>query len=338
MLFTDTKYIGLITARLDRLKRKNNTYNFRCPICGDSQANKAKTRGYIYQKADEMLFYCHNCHASMRFGNLLKILDPELHKEYLKEKFVDSHNKPVKAEFDITKIVKPRYLIDSPLKNLKKISQLEWDHPAKKYVQNRRIPTRQHAKLFYVSRFKKWVNLFLPDKFDLETGDEPRLIIPFIDEEGYCYGVQGRSFKPDGIRYITIIFDESKPKIFGLDSIDRDKHIYVTEGPIDSMFLPNAIAMAGSDSINVIDTLGFNSEKLTFVYDNEPRNKDIVRIMEKAIDRGYNICFWPDHIEQKDINDMVLSGMSVEDIKLTVDVNTLQGLQAKMRLVTWKKV
>lgn len=339
MLYIDTKYIGLITSRLDRLKRKGNSYNFRCPICGDSHTNRSKARGYIYQRGDEMLFYCHNCHASMRFGNFLKFLDPELHKEYVQERFVEKHNPIPVPEHDITKIVKPRYLIDSPLKDLRKISQLDWDHPAKRYVQNRLIPTRQHAKLFYVPRFKKWVNKFIPDKFDLENSeDEPRLIIPFIDETGYCYGVQGRSFKKDGIRYITIIFDDERPKVFGLDTVDYDKPIYVTEGPIDSMFLPNAIAMAGSDSVNVIDSMDIDKGKITFVYDNEPRNKEIVRIMEKVIDKGYNVCFWPEHIVQKDINDMILNGLKQEDVKLIIDNNTYKELQAKMKMVTWRKV
>lgn len=338
MIYVDNKYIGLITARLPLFKRKNDTYNFRCPLCGDSQNNKHKTRGYIYKKADSMLYYCHNCHASMSFGNFLKIIDPELHKEYVQEKFIEkntsSNNQP-----DITKFSKPKFIVNSPLKTLKKISQLDWDHPAKKYIQKRLIPSWSHARLFYVPKFKKWVNRIIPDKFKSEDEDEPRLIIPLVDAEGECFGVQGRSFSPDGIRYITIIFDDTKPKIFGLDQVDWNQKVYVTEGPLDSLFLPNAIAMAGSDGVNVIDQLaGVCKHNVVFVYDNEPRNKEICKIMDKVIDKGYNIVFWPDHIEQKDINDMVLSGIKQEDVKLIIDNNTYCDLQAKMKMVTWRKV
>lgn len=338
MIYIDSKYIGLVSARLPLLKRRNDTYNFRCPLCGDSQTNKHKTRGYIYKKVDSMLYYCHNCHASMSFGNFLKILDPELHKEYAQEKFVEKNTTKEVKQPDITKFERPKYLIDSPLRTLRKVSQLDWDHPVKKYVNKRQIPTKFHAKLFYITKFKRWINTIIPDKFKSIDDDEPRLIIPLIDKDDICFGVQGRSFKPDGIRYITIIFDDTKPKIFGLDDVDFTKTVYITEGPIDSMFLPNAIAMAGSDGVRVIDEVaGEYKKNIVFVYDNEPRNKDICKIMDKVIDKGYNIVFWPDHIEQKDINDMVLAGIKPVDIKLIIDNNTYVDLKAKLKMATWRK-
>jgi hypothetical protein len=276
----------------------------------------------------------------MSFGNFLKILDPEVYKQYIHEKFMEKNAaKTVPVKPDISRIERPKYLIDSPIKNLKKVSQLAWDHPVKKYINNRQIPTRYHSKLFYVSKFKKWVNTIIPEKFKSEDNDEPRLIIPLIDKDQNCFGVQGRSFKPDGIRYITIIFDDTKPKIYGLDEADFSRKLYVTEGPIDSMFISNSIAMAGSDGVRVIDEMaGEYKQNVVFVYDNEPRNKDICAIMDKVIDKGYNIVFWPDTIQQKDINDMVLAGMSPTDIKLVIDTNTYNGLQAKMKMVAWKKV
>lgn len=335
MNYIDNKYIGLISNRLDKFKRKDSTtYIFRCPLCGDSQKNKNKTRGYIYQKGQDALFYCHNCHASTKFGNLLRTVDPELYKEYVQERFVEQNTGERKdPPVDITKFNRPKYLTDSPLKTLKKVSQLAWDHPAKTYINNRQIPTRFHHKLFYTPKFKKWVNSIIPNKFETETGDEPRLIIPFLDKEKNCFGIQGRSFKKDGIRYITIMFDENKPKIFGLDDVDFNRRVYVVEGPIDSMFLPNCIAMAGSAAsfLNTVDDF-------VLVMDNEPRNKEIVAHIEKCIDLGYNICLWPEYIPHKDINDMILAGMSTEEIISIIDSNTYHGLQAKMRLVTWRKV
>lgn len=339
-MFIDSKYVGLITSRLQKFKRRNGAYNFRCPLCGDSQTNKNKTRGYLFTKSDKMFYYCHNCHASMQFGNFLKIVDPELHKQYVQEVFLEKNNAlPVPQAPDITKIQKPKYLVDSPLKTLKKVSQLPWDHPVKKYINGRKIPTRFHSKLFYAPGFKKWVNSIIPDKFKTEDGDEPRLIIPLIDKEQNCFGIQGRNFSKDGIRYITIIFDDSKPKVFGLDAVDFTKKVYVTEGPIDSMFLPNAIAMAGSDSVKVVDQLAGNyKNNIVFVYDNEPRNKDICRIMDKVIEMGYNITFWPEHIEQKDINDMIMvGGLTPEQIQLTIDVNTYNGLKASLKMSSWRK-
>lgn len=338
MIYIDNKYIGLVSARLPLFKRRNDTYNFRCPLCGDSQTNKHKTRGYLYKKTDSMLYYCHNCHASMSFGNFLKAIDPELHKGYVQEKFIEKNGVQEIKKPDITRFERPKYLIDSPLRTLKRVSQLDWDHPVKKYVNKRLIPSKFHAKLFFVPKFKKWVNTIIPDKFKSVDEDEPRLIIPFIDKDDNCFGVQGRSFKPDGIRYITIIFDDTKPKIFGLDDVDFKKTVYITEGPIDSMFLPNAIAMAGSDGVRVIDEVaGEYKSNIVFVYDNEPRNKDICKIMDKVIDLGYNVVFWPDHVQQKDINDMVLAGIKPVDIKQIIDNNTYVDLKAKLKMATWRK-
>lgn len=335
MFILEHKYVGLLSNRLDRFTRVNQkTYTFRCPICGDSKRNTYKTRGYIYQKQDRMLFYCHNCGASMSFGNFLKTVDHTLHNEYMQERFMERQGNVQKKEPDITSFKKPVFQTNSPLKTLKKISSLEELHPAKRYVVKRKIPPRFHHKLYFCSKFKAWINSIIPGKFKGEEGDEPRLIIPLIDKKNHVFGVQGRSFKPDGIRYITIMFDENNPKVFGLDDLDMDKPTYVVEGPIDSMFLENAIAMAGSDlPFHYFED--FKKENLVFVYDNEPRNKQIVKRMEDVIERGYNIVIWPDTIELKDVNDMVLAGLNPMAI---IKQNTCNGLTAMMKLTQWKKI
>ena len=137
------------------------------------------------------------------------------------------------------------------------------------------------------------------------------------------------------MRYATIILDETKEKVFGLETIDKTKKVYVVEGPIDSLFLDNCIAMAGSD-INLNNIA--DRDKIVVIYDNEPRNKEIVKKINKAVEHNYNVCIWPDFIEQKDINDMVLkqdlSGPAIQSI---IDSNTYNGLAAKMRLQQWSK-
>jgi hypothetical protein len=166
--------------------------------------------------------------------------------------------------------------------------------------------------------------------------DEPRIVFPFIDSRGYVFGFTGRSIrKESNLRYITIVLDESKDKIFGVDSINKNKSVYVVEGPIDSLFLENCIAMAGSDVRLDGVTL---KENLVIIYDNEPRNKEIVAKINKMIDTGYRVCIWPNHIEQKDINDMVMNGMSGAAVQYIIDQNTFSGLSAKMRMNQWSKI
>lgn len=335
-MYIDDKYIGLISNRLSLFKRRGGDYNFRCPLCGDSQTNKNKARGYLIRKSDKMLYYCHNCNASMMFAKFLSIVDGELSKQYVQECFIE-RNTGAKPAFIVEE--KKEYSIkDTPLKGLKKVSQLDPFHPAKRYIMKRKIPTVYHHKLFYVPKFKNWVNSIIPGKFEANE-DEPRLIIPLFDSNQKCFGVQGRSFKSTGVRYITIIFDESKPKLFGLDTVDFTKKTYVTEGPIDSMFLPNAVAMVGSNGIRVVEEqAGEYKNNLVFLYDNEPRNKDICKLMDQVIDRGYNIVIWPQHILNKDINEMIVDGgIPAHDLQLIIDVNTYNGMRASLVMSTWRK-
>ena len=195
-----------------------------------------------------------------------------------------------------------------------------------------------HSKLFYAPKFKTWTNKLKPDKFDLSKKDEPRLVIPFVDQGGNLFVYQGRAFFDVEPRYITIILDEEKPRVYGLDRIDLKQQVYVVEGPIDSMFLHNCLAMGGAHLDKTTTQIGLKPERTTVVYDNEPRNKDIVAAIEKAIDKGYNVCIWPEDIQHKDINDMINSGMTSQQIEQLIDSNTYRDLLAKMKLTQWKKI
>ena len=337
MLWLDHKYINLMSSRLERFSRVNaNTYKFRCPICGDSQKDTRKTRGYVYMRKGTLKFFCHNCNASMGLPWFIKTQDPALYVEYLKDRMLENGHKDETQEF-VNKMKKPVFVKTTGLKDLKKVSQLKPDHPVKLYIQKRLIPSDTHHKLFLVPKFKEWVNTMLPDKFEDLEKDEPRLILPFLDNDKNLFGFQGRSFRKSGIRYITIMLNEDQPKIFGLDTMDPSKDIYVVEGPIDSLFLPNGIASAGGDLISPLQLLDVQKEKFVVVYDNEPRNKETITKIEKAIDSGYRVCIWPAAMEQKDINDMVLAGYTIDKVKDIIDDCTYSGPTAKLHLALWRK-
>ena len=341
MLWIETKYINLISSQFRNFKRQGKAYNFSCPYCGDSTKNKFKARGYLYEKKGTHPYFCHNCGISKSFDKFLSDQTPQLYKEFKLEILKEKGNLEVKKEIDSsTSKVKssafPDYMKSgSPLRTLKKISQLDWDHPAKKYVLDRKIPNTYHGKLFYCSKFYGWTNTLIPNKFKV-TKDEPRLIIPFIDENNKLFGYQGRSFdKKSKARYITIMLDESKPKVFGLDGVDFDKKIYAVEGPLDSCFVKNCIAMAGSDISFVTNNYKFFP--VTMVYDNEPRSIEIVKKIKKAISNQQQVVIWPENIKYKDINDMILGGMSEADVQLIIEQNTYKGLEADMALVNWRR-
>ena len=330
MDFIDVKYINLISSRLLKFKRvKPKLYNFRCPICGDSKKNKNKARGFIYQVKNDTNFKCHNCGISVSFYNFLRDLDPVAHKQYVFEKFKENNTGQNFAEKN-PKQVFEKVKASKPVFNKK----VNIDLPSAFSVKESEIYLHQRAifdgNFYYTKQFKKFVNTLVPNKFtDLEY-DDSRIIIPLV-KDNELIGLQGRSLGPSYVKYITVMLNDDAPKIYGLDKIDHEKPIYIVEGPFDSTFLDNSIAMVGSD----IDIRSYNWSNYIWVYDNEPRNREITNRISKAIDRGDKVVIWPSNIVEKDINDMVLGGHDIKDI---VESNTFQGLEAKLNFTNWKKV
>ena len=343
----DTKYINLISHRLERFTRKTvrgeNTYNFRCPFCGDSKKNKSKARGYLYfdTKKGRYKFHCHNCQVpGKNVPKLLEHFDPNLYKEYLKEKFEAKEIQKTELQEFTDKMKPPVFQSETPLKKLKKISQFAPGHPAKSWADRRMIPPEYHYKLYACAGFKRWVNEFvIEDKFESIEHDDERIIIPLLDEDKKLFGFQGRALrKKSAVKYITIILDPEKPKLYGLDEVDVNQHIQVVEGPIDSMFLNNCLATCDSSLTNALEYFNLKPENFTIIHDNEPRNKEIVRRIEVTINRGYPVCIWPDNVNEKDINDMILSGKTKAEVQKIINDNTYTGLDAQLRLTEWKKV
>ena len=320
----DSKYIGLVSSRLDRFKKvKANLYNFRCPICGDSQKHKNKARGYIYQVKTNTNFKCHNCGASSSFNNFLKQIDATLHKQYTMEKF--------KEGFAGGR----NFVVDEPKLEFKKpVFRKKLDLPkatevpiAKEYLEKRKLDP---SKFYFAYKFKEWTNT-QKQTFDTIGRDESRIIIPMYDEDKILIGFQGRSLGPNSVKYITVMINEDAPKIYGLDKVDNEKPIYIIEGPFDATLVQNGVAMCGSD----LDIRSFGWSDCIYVYDNEPRNREIVNRIDKTINGGYKVVIWPTSIVEKDINDMVLGGHKIMSV---LESNTYSGLQAKVKFNNWKKI
>ena len=323
MDLVDSKYIGLVSSRLPKFKRvKANLYNFRCPICGDSQKHKNKTRGYIYPIKANTNFKCHNCGASMSLNNFLKEVDPTLQKQYAMEKFKEGH-----AGGRNFVVEEPELNFEAPkFKPKLNLPKADVNPAAKKYLENRKLdPT----KFYYTDRFKQWTNTLKPT-FDDVRYDEPRVIIPLI-YLNTVVGFQGRSLGPSKVKYITVMINDDAPKIYGLDNIRRDAPVFITEGPFDSTFIRNSIAMCGADA----DVSRWGISTPVYVYDNEPRSPEIVRRIETAIASQQSVVIWPSNIHEKDINDMVLAG---QDVQSVVESNVYSGLKAKLQFNTWKRI
>jgi len=333
MDYLEQKYILLLSPQLTLFKKKSNSlFNFRCPYCGDSQKNKSKARGYIFPKGNSYIYKCHNCSVSTSAVKLIKHVDEKLYNQFVTEKYrEDKTHKESPAEKLSTTLKQMFKDSNSKLRSLKKVSQLEDNHPARQFVLKRNIPFNKHYKIFYAPQFYKWVNTVVENKFSSIQKDHPRLIIPFYTKEGDMFAFQGRALNNENPKYITIKVDESKNKIYGLDDIDWSKRVYVVEGPIDSLFLDNCIATAQSD-------LRVNGDDVVLIPDNEPRNNEVVKQVKTYIEGNFNVVIWPSDIKEKDINEMILSGKTERDIKDIIARNTFNGLLARTKLSEWKRV
>ena len=324
MDLVDSKFIGLVSSRLTKFKKvKPNLYNFRCPICGDSQKHKNKARGYIYGIKQNVNYRCHNCGASMSFSNFLKDMDVVLHKQYVMEKFKDGFA-GVKGA---SAIEEPKFNFESPqFKPKLDLPKASANPDAKKYLQNRKL---NPDKFYYTDKFKAWSNSH-KKTFDSVKYDEPRIIIPLF-YKNTLVGFQGRSLGPSKVKYITVMINDDAPKIYGLDNIRRDAPVFITEGPFDSTFICNSVAMCGADA----DVSRWGISTPVYVYDNEPRSPEICRRIRSAISSQQTVVIWPTYIHEKDINDMVLAG---HDVQSVVESNVYSGLKAKLQFNTWKRI
>ena len=329
MSYLDTKYINLASASLQKYKKvKNGLWTFRCPYCGDSKKNKNKTRGYIFSVKGDHVFKCHNCGITRSFSNFLKDNVPHVYDEYVMERYKEGTIGKNVPKPDLTQFIsKPKF--EKKTIDLEPLSCLNNFHVAKKYILDRGIPENKLDRLFYCPNFKEWTNT-QKHTFSDTSNDEERIIIPLNNTDGDLIGFQGRSLSPKAkMRYITVMLDEDAPKLYGLDHINKNETIYIVEGPLDSFFLENAVAMCGSD----VDIRSFGWSDYIWVYDNEPRSRQITDKISRSIDAGDAVVIWPNSIKEKDLNDMVTSGINVKSV---IQSNVYQGLKAKLQLSNWK--
>ena len=334
-LYVDIKYLRLVSHRLDLFKQKSeNNFNCRCPICGDSKLKKNKARGYFYPVKNDLQYKCHNCQVSMMFSTFLKQFDTNQYADYLVETYGEKPNRS-NANIKLTftrqpePIIKPspRGILDDMLPRLDSLPE---DNEAVQFCLKRKIPREKFDRLYFIDDIKKIENLHEKYRNTIKTS-EPRLVLPFYDHNLQLSGLTCRALRGEALRYLTVKLKENVPLIFGLDRVNIKKPIYVVEGPIDSLFLNNSIAVAGT-SFGKIHEL--NLPDVTVIFDNQPRNTEVIKLMSKVIDTGIKVVVWPQKIQEKDINDMIISG---KDVIKIVKQNTFSGLEAKMKFVSWKR-
>lgn len=338
-LYIQRLYADQLGSRLERHRVQSYSpykSNFRCHICGDSATNKFKKRGFILEKDKGLIYYCHNECGTIGFERYLKEYHGDLYTMY---------------KFDVIKSLKQDYKEDEDDQveeiqsdNSFTLDSLDIDKAitskkAYQYLRDRMIPDDRLDDIFLTKYFYKFVNQLITDKFpeQYESKVDARLVFPMRYYNGEIFGVVGRAIDPSNShRYLTIKFDDDKPKIFGLEKLNKSLFAYVVEGPIDSMFVNNGIALAGTDGNP--DDIFLSVKDYAVILDNQPRSKSVIKKYQKYIDKGCKMVIWPPDIHEKDINDMVISGISIQKINEIIRLNTFEGLKLKIMFNQWRKI
>jgi transcription elongation factor Elf1 len=338
----ESKYVRLISSRLRNFKQKKDyLWNFSCPICGDSQKNKTKARGYVFPKGNNLFYRCHNCGVSISVGNFIKAVDESLYKEFVLEKYKSGETNNTRSANTILNIPSPRF---DKLDKQKVFEHAEWvdklpsGHFCLVYCVKRHIPSNILSKLLFTPHYKQFCDALVPNHGKTIV-DDARLVIPFYDEYNELIAVSGRALETGDktLRYITLRTNDSQDKlIFGMDRVDLNQTVKIVEGPVDSLFLKNCIASGDANLVLCADAI--SSDKIVLIFDNEPRNKEIVKMMQNAIGLKYDVVIWPDTIGGKDINEIILSGKSQDEIEEIISSNTFRGIEAQLKFNMWKKV
>lgn len=337
--------IHSIAHRLDKFKpvNGNQSYRFRCNICGDSKKSMSKSRGFfIYSKQDQKYFFkCHNCGIALSLVSYAKEYFPEEYKQYKIKTFIEKNHE--KNDFSLSDKTK------EVLTNLDATTGSEYLLPLKSsdkavaYVKSRQIPKSSwYRRLYYTPNIGKLVHdVDEHGKYENHSlPEDERLVIVIRDKDGNIKGIQGRSLpdNPTKLRYATYMFSDDN-KIFGFDGIDWSRPVIVLEGAIDSLFLDNAIALNGGSSSVLQSFTQQQKENLIIALDNEPRHKDTVKRFEVEIDNGFRVVDWSKlNSSAKDINDMVLSGLKSDFIEEYILTHNASGARAKLNLLKWKKI
>lgn len=347
-LYQDIQYLLMIANKLKLFKKvNNNLWTCRCPVCGDSKKDKTKTRGYFYQGKNKqgLVYYCQNCQANFSFSNFLKQFDENLYHQYIFECLKESNNTNLNHEtqeqlqqklVSHKTISTSQNIVDSVLDSCTRVDKLPDNHPCKQYCISRKLIDDKMQLLYYTSDFKQFVNNIIPGKFKPSKYKEPRLVIPYFDKHGRVFALQGRSLDPTAmIRYYSIKIDNDIPMVYGLDRVKFDQQIYVTEGPIDSLFLPNCLAVSGANyKDSVIEQLKNN---VIIVPDNERRNKQVCNQVNQMLSTGFKVCLWPDGLDFKDINEGILNGYTQQQLVEIINNNVISGLTGQVRYKLWRK-
>lgn len=342
-MFSDVAFIRILGTQLEGFTSNGaTTYNFRCPICGDSQKSKSKKRGYIYEDSGRYYFKCWNCNESLSFKNFLKRVSPPLYSDYVKETLAGSNvpTHPTREVMDVKVDAASEFKRRLHDKILEVCEPATGDHDGYRYLLGRGLSDNQMRDLYFVDNINKITKQIEKYASRDYSDNLCAVVLPFRDVGGAITHIQLRILNGgENFRYLTLTLDESKPKFFGLDRADFKQTVYITEGGFDSLFVRNGISVNHGALTSCVSEIKKHTSNFVLVYDMDYlTNLQINRDLVKAIECDYRVVVYDRATlnrtvkgkQVKDLNDLSNSGM--DDVTAYLQKRTFRSIQAKVEL------
>lgn len=328
--YLDDKYIGQVCFSFRNFKRKSSSlYNFACPYCNEG-SSRTKTRGFLFVKEGDWRFFCHNCSVSRQFKTFLKEQNPLLYKEYLMEVLAEKKDTKEVSFETLESIFKNDSRVEELDNLLVRCDNLSSKHTANQYLIKRHI-LKDYDRFYYSSNLSILKQVF-PGYEDVKFFDEDRIVFPVRNKQSKLIGVVCRAISDKSkLRYVNLRRSD-ETLLFNIENINFSELKYVVEGPIDSLALPNCVAAIGSDLMKCVDVFDKNT---VYIFDNQPKNREVVKKMEYLATKGVKMVVWPSSLEEKDINEMINEEIDPLEI---INTHTYSGLTLSLKIKEWKKV
>jgi hypothetical protein len=291
----------LVTREFSKCKKTYKGYNFRCPICGDSNEMYKTGRGHLFLNKTPYVYKCFNggCPAEngMSATIFLREYYPAEYSEYIK--MVIKATKESEEEKDKRKeqIRKSRYNVERKLPVISTINKLDISNISDFIKKNKNELVHMKPLIDYpeaiefcekrhIDRdiYRKW--LYVNNNKDKKCFTKNRIIIPFINHNKQIYFYQARSIIGEEPKYKNSISD-LRP-IFNYYKADFSKPVMILEGPIDSLFVENSVATLGV-KYNEELILSIPKKNRYFIFDNDSAG---VNAAKKHLENGENVFMW----------------------------------------------
>ena len=330
------------------------------PDCQKENDSRKKAGFFWSDKSSSYVYHCFKCGAAMKLSYFLKIYFKDYYlnnffnrnsRSYTKTKTncVSSSSSTIASVKIANTHVKE--LVNNLFEQKLLIPYAKCKDPdVQRYLLQRKIPLMRYDNFYLAKNFfniNQQIKTLMNEKgkvFEPQNLDDKRLVWMFKNRTNEIIALQGRKLEKGEPRYMISKFGGNDRIIGNLENIDINNTVYVTEGYIDSLFLPNAVSLQGLHMPSIIYLLKeLKVKELIIVFDNENNNEQIQMNIKTLAELSFKyenlkVCLFPKELRAigKDINDYIVKGNYSTDMILhTINNNSFTRSTLKVRGILW---